>query len=110
MRVVGPSMEPTLSDGDQVLVDRARRPDPGDLALASPPGQPDLEVVKRVGRVTGDGRYWLISDNPERGVDSRRWGAVPATGIKGRATLNLSRPAAPLAGRPRPSWTRWLLQ
>lgn len=108
MRVVGMSMEPTLHDGDYVLVDRGRRPEAGELAVAAPPGEPDLEVVKRVQRITEDQAFWLISDNPEDGVDSRRWGLVPSTRIRGRVTLNLSRPTSSLRPRSTRSLAWWL--
>lgn len=108
-RVAGPSMEPTLADGDFVLVDLAQAPGVGELALASPPGDHQLRVVKRVARITADGGFWLSSDNPERGVDSRRWGTVAGGDVHGRVTLNLTRPFAGLSTMSRSrSAVRWL--
>ena len=102
-------MEPTLADGDFVLIDFTQKPGIGDLALASPPGDDDLWVVKRVARIVADGGYWLTSDNPERGVDSRRWGTVDSADVLGRVTLNLTHPFDPLSTAVRRhSPTRWL--
>ncbi|MCP4227308.1 MAG: S26 family signal peptidase [Actinomycetia bacterium] len=91
-RVEGPSMEPTLLDGEFVLVELGRIAGVGELVLATVPGRHHLDVVKRVGRMMADGRFWLTSDNHERGTDSRRWGAVDPAMIQGTVTLNLSRP------------------
>ncbi|MEM7275614.1 MAG: nickel-type superoxide dismutase maturation protease [Actinomycetota bacterium] len=99
IRVVGESMTPTLVPGQFVLVDPARTPVAGELALARHPTQARLLVVKRVGTVGGDGRFELASDNPEAGTDSRTWGPVEAELIQGTVTLLLDRPTAEL-GRP----------
>lgn len=101
VRVVGRSMEPTLREGQFVLVDERRRPGPGGLALARHPDRDDLLVVKRVASVTGDGRLELASDNPGAGTDSRTWGPVAPEAVLGTVTLLLDRPSAFL-GPPRP--------
>lgn len=109
VRVVGPSMEPTLSEGDFVLVDLlpvdadAGPDEPtatatvGELVVASHP-ETDLLVVKRLAEHLDDGRVVLSSDNPA-GTDSRTWGPLPADAIKGRVTLILSRPFASTQAR-----------
>jgi nickel-type superoxide dismutase maturation protease len=96
VRVVGRSMEPTLTEGQYVLVDRGRVPRPGQLAVANHPDRPDLLVVKRVAEVTAAGRFELASDNPSAGTDSRTWGPVPAEAVVGAVTLLLDRPSARL--------------
>lgn len=101
-------MEPTLSDGDYVLVERSHRPAVGELAVASPPGEPNLEVIKRVGSIGPDDTFWLVSDNAAEGTDSRSWGSLAAPRVRGRVTLNLSRPSVPLSKREPSSWLRWL--
>lgn len=98
VRVVGDSMTPTLTPGQFVLVDTRRRPDPGDLALARHPDQEDILVVKRVGSITGDGDFVLMSDNPVAGTDSRKWGPLGSDRIEGTVTLLLDQPSAPLSG------------
>lgn len=67
------SMEPTLYDGDRLLVSYRRTPEPGDVVVARFPD--GTLVVKRVHDRVDDG-WWLLSDNPEAGVDSRQVGAV----------------------------------
>ena len=88
VRVVGDSMLPTLTEGQYVLVDPTRSPDPGELALARHPHRDDgLLVIKRVAARRPDGSYELISDNPDAGTDSRTWGPVPADMVDGTVTL-----------------------
>jgi len=90
--VIGASMEPTLEQGDRVLVDlwsyRQRSPRGGEVALlASPAGLP---IVKRVaaegtGADRGDGSdLWVLGDNPRASGDSREFGRVPEQRFRGR--------------------------
>jgi signal peptidase I len=87
--VRGPSMAPTLRDGDAVLARVGGRPPrPGDVVLARFPVRPDLLVVKRIVRphdAFPDGgtgaqaperpaRWWLEGDNRLVTDDSRRYG------------------------------------
>ena len=74
-RVRGVSMEPTLREGDLLLVRWGGRPRPGRLALVRLPGGRPLSV-KRLARRVPEG-WWVERDNPERGVDSWLVGAVP---------------------------------
>lgn len=61
--VAGPSMVPTLRDGDCLLVLRGGRVRPGRLVVARYRDRPDLLVVKRAVRPDSGG--WLLaSDNP----------------------------------------------
>jgi phage repressor protein C with HTH and peptisase S24 domain len=70
----GPSMVPTLRDGDTVLARRGGRPvRAGDLVLARFRARPDLLVVKRVVRPEGRD-WWLEGDNPYATDDSRTYG------------------------------------
>ncbi|MEM8924288.1 MAG: S24 family peptidase [Actinomycetota bacterium] len=91
MRIVGPSMAPTLTEDEHVLVDATRLPVLGELAAARPEELDGLQVVKRVSHRTDDGGYWLVSDNAAAGTASEVWGAVPADRIDGVVTVNLSR-------------------
>jgi signal peptidase I len=92
--VAGPSMEPTLRDGDRVIVDlrtyRRRLPRVGEIVLLEgPSGAP---MVKRVAeRVAGTGgaggeeiRFRVLGDNPGSSDDSRSFGPVPAQRLRGR--------------------------
>ncbi|MEV6207578.1 nickel-type superoxide dismutase maturation protease [Kitasatospora sp. NPDC051914] len=92
--VAGPSMRPTLRDGDRVLVRYGARIRPGAVVLVRHPLRQDLLLVKRAaGRRPGG--WWLLSDNPLVTTDSREYGAVPAELVLGRVLLRL---------RPRPAW------
>ena len=76
--VTGDSMLPTFRSGDRVLVAYRRRPARGDVVVARAPGRPTS--VKRASerRMTdlGEPGWWLLSDNPTEGTDSRTYGAV----------------------------------
>ena len=76
--VRGRSMEPGLREGDRLLVRYAASVRPGVLVLAR--FADGTLVVKRATerRATRDGRagWWLLSDNPAEGVDSRHRGVV----------------------------------
>jgi len=101
--VEGPSMEPTLSDGDRVLVElwslRRRPPRSGDVVVLSGPG--DESLVKRVGQEPYPGKdpypaaalgirsslepsYVVLGDNPDQSRDSREFGRVPRHRFRGR--------------------------
>jgi phage repressor protein C with HTH and peptisase S24 domain len=74
--VRGPSMAPTLRDGDAVLARRGgRSPRPGDVVLGRFRSRPDLLVVKRVVRAEDSG-WWLHSDNEFVADDSRTYGVA----------------------------------
>jgi nickel-type superoxide dismutase maturation protease len=92
VKVAERSMLPALHPGDLLLVRRTRRIRPGQIVLARHPGRPEMLIVKRAARREQDG-WWLESDNPGAGaVDSRRFGAVPATLIEGRVLTRYWRP------------------
>ncbi|MGH3767710.1 MAG: S26 family signal peptidase [Pseudonocardiaceae bacterium] len=78
--VRGPSMSPTLVDGDLVLISLRARPRPGAVVLVRwerRPGQ--LSVKRAVGR-HGDG-WWVLGDNPAGSTDSRHLGAAKPIGV-----------------------------
>jgi phage repressor protein C with HTH and peptisase S24 domain len=87
IRVVGPSMVPTLRHGDSVIVRHGAPIRPGDVVLARFRALPDLLVLKRAVRAVGDG-WWLASDNEFAGGDSVAHGVAD---VAGRAVLRLSR-------------------
>ncbi len=55
-------MNPTLKDGEVVLVDREAAIEVGDIVVAKHPFEQDCEVVKRVERVNERGHYFLVGD------------------------------------------------
>lgn len=75
VRVVGPSMEPTLRNG-RVAWARRGGVRPGRVGVFVEPGRPGLIVVKRIIR-PGDGGWWVEGDAPEVSRDSRHYGPVP---------------------------------
>jgi len=89
VRVSGPSMSPTLRDGDIVLVRHGVAPRARDVVLARYRSMPDRPVLKRVVRRAGDG-WELASDNPGAGGGSDAHGiadveAVVVLRLRGRA-------------------------
>jgi phage repressor protein C with HTH and peptisase S24 domain len=86
VEVRGPSMTPTLRDGDRLLVvgPRVARPvRPGDVVVAVFHTLPGRYVVKRAVRPVEDG-WWLRSDNSFAGGDSDSHGTAT---LYGRAVL-----------------------
>jgi phage repressor protein C with HTH and peptisase S24 domain len=80
--VSGPSMVPTLRDGDRVLVRIGERGLPvGRIVLVELPGRP--LSVKRLRSVEPDGSVQVEGDNPYGSTDSRAFGALPASAVKG---------------------------
>lgn len=78
--VAGPSMVPTLRDGDAVLVRRGGRPvRAGDLVVARFGVRPGRLVVKRAVRPCAGG-WWVESDSPLVLDDSRRYGPAEVVG------------------------------
>src|ERR1700760_2852622 len=87
----GKSMNPTLKDGEIVLVDReAVNIEAGDIVVAKHPIEQDHEIVKRVERINERGHYFLVGDNLEDSEDSRHYGAVTREYIKGKVIARLS--------------------
>jgi phage repressor protein C with HTH and peptisase S24 domain len=91
VRVSGPSMVPTLRDGDAVIVRHGAAVRPGDVVLACYRSMPDRFVLKRAVRET-DGGWWLSSDNAAAGGDSAVHGVAD---VLARVTLRLRRGSLP---------------
>ncbi len=91
VRVVGDSMLPTLSPGDRLLVRYDVRVRPGSLAIAR--FADGAVVVKRVGErrtsAQGGRAWWLLSDNPAAGTDSRHRGAIAEEAVLGRVVARI---------------------
>ena len=118
-------MLPTLSPGDRVLVRYAAPVRPGALVLVRF-ADGTLAVKRATERrttATGDPAWWVLSDNPTEGVDSRHRGPVREADVlavvlgrtwlpkvltaprsSGSGRPPRSRPAATLAGSR--SWSR----
>lgn len=82
--VRGRSMQPTLREGDRLLVRYDAVPGVGGLVLARF-ADGTLAVKRAVERRalrTGVPGWWLLSDNPDEGVDSRHRGPVAEADVR----------------------------
>ena len=76
----GPSMAPTLSDGDVVLVRFGAVATSGDVVLVRWDARPSQLSVKRAGRAVDGG--WLVSgDNTFGSTDSATLGPARVVGV-----------------------------
>jgi len=88
-------MEPTLHEGDRLLVLYGARPRRGRLAIVRLPndaaGAPRPLAVKRISHRDPEGSdgWWVERDNPRAGLDSWTVGAIPASGIRARVLLRV---------------------
>ncbi len=91
-RVDDHSMEPALSPGDYVIVNRwaYRRTPPvaGDVVVLRNPEAPSQFLVKRV--MSGDrtAGFFVLGDNAARSRDSRQFGMVPRHLIVGKVRFH----------------------
>ena len=72
-------MEPTLYEGDRLLLVHGARPRRGRLGVVRLPD--GVVAVKRVVRREAEGGWWVERDNPLVGVDSWAVGALPDDAI-----------------------------
>lgn len=96
--VRGRSMEPTLHEGDQLLVLWGGPIVPGRMSLVrlpDSPGGPRPLSVKRVSGPEADrpGHWWIERDNPREGVDSWQVGGIPSEDVAALVVARL--PALP---------------
>ena len=71
--VRGRSMQPTLYDGDRLLLRHGATPEPGDLVVVR---LPDGVVAVKRATARELGGWWVERDNPDEGVDSWSVGAI----------------------------------
>jgi len=84
--VRGRSMEPTLYDGDRLLVDYRRPVRVGRMVVVRLPD--GVVAVKRATR-REPGGWWVERDNPREGVDSWNVGAIPEPDVLSVVLLRL---------------------
>ena len=87
-------MEPTLHEGDLLLVLHGGRPRVGGLLVVRLPD--GVVAVKRAARREPDG-WWVERDNPREGVDSWSIGTVPDRDVVARVLLRVRRSRAAAA-------------
>ena len=84
-------MAPTLRDGDRLLVSYAAAPVAGDVVVARF-ADGTVAVKRAVERRTvrsGAPGWWLLSENPDEGVDSRHRGPVAEDDVLGVIRLRV---------------------
>ena len=84
--VRGRSMEPTLREGDRLLVVHSGRLAPGRLCVVRLPD--GTIAVKRAVRRERDG-WWVERDNPSAGVDSWSVGTIPDDDVVARVLVRV---------------------
>ena len=84
VEVRGDSMRPALVPGDRLVVLRTRRLHPGHLVALVDPRAAGRLVVKRVATASRH-EVTVLGDNASASTDSRHYGAVPTTAVRGRA-------------------------
>ena len=98
--VTGDSMRPGLRPGDRLLVDYRGVPQEGDVVVARL--LDGVVAVKRAAerRTTRNGGpgWWLLSDDPTAGVDSRHRGVVAAEDVLAVVRFRLWPPRMPNSG------------
>ncbi|WP_341228822.1 S24 family peptidase [Nocardioides salarius] len=83
--VRGDSMRPGLRPGDRLLVSYRRAVRPGRVVVARL-GDGTLAAKRAAERrrpASGTAGWWLLSDDPDVGVDSRHRGPVPEPDVLG---------------------------
>ncbi|MGH3911330.1 MAG: S26 family signal peptidase [Pseudonocardiaceae bacterium] len=102
--VRGPSMSPTLVDGDLVLLSKRGRAFPGAIVVVGWAQRPGQLSVKRVVGRHGEG-WWVLGDNPAGSTDSRQLGAAEPVAVVLARLWPVPRSLArrPLTWRPPPS-------
>jgi nickel-type superoxide dismutase maturation protease len=97
VEVTEPSMVPALRPGDWLLIwrgirrGRPLRIRPGQIVIAQHPARGDFLLVKRAVEQQPDG-WWLASDNTAAPAgDSRSFGPVPVSLIRGRVLVRYRR-------------------
>ena len=86
--ISGQSMEPTLLEGDWVLIRRTTRVFPGEIVVAERSNSNKLDIVKRMAfslpiKSSNPDHLFLKGDNESASTDSRDFGPINATDVLG---------------------------
>lgn len=82
---VGRSMDPTIRDGETLIISQNKEPKVGDIVSVHVNRQygTDAEyIVKRIAAIE-NGKMYLLGDNAEVSYDSRYYGYVPMDWLDG---------------------------
>ena len=88
VKINGPSMEPTLSQGDFVLIrkiSQIKRLKLDDLILFE---QDNTLMIKRVSRIE-ENNFFVLGDNPDHSTDSRQFGLILFDQVRGKVIKKL---------------------
>ena len=90
-RVAGLSMDPTLANGQTVLVNpkayKTRTPKPGQVVLVQLPST-ENPCIKRIAAISDKGLD-LRGDNASHSTDSRQLGPIPVENLRGQVLCSL---------------------
>lgn len=85
-KVMDRSMEPSINDGDYVLVSWLpyifSKPKVKDIIVLRYPGK-KMIIIKRISRIKGN-KYFVSGDNRSLSVDSRTFGPISKEAIIGK--------------------------
>lgn len=80
VEIVGDSMSPTFNNGETRIFQTVKNIELviGDIVLANHPFKKDINIVKRITKVSKSGSFFLEGDNPSlnESSDSRSFGYV----------------------------------
>ena len=79
-KVKGRSMEPSLFEGDYVLLRLTKNVKTGEIVVFERNGH---EIIKRVSRIQ-DESLWVLGDNPKYSTDSRAYGWIERERVVGK--------------------------
>jgi len=85
-KVTGASMEPTLSQGDYVLVRFTNRINVGDIVVVK---VKDNVVIKRVSKIHSE-YFWVLGDNDTQSTDSRKYGWINFNQLIGKVVWKIT--------------------
>jgi len=88
VRIIGPSMEPALRNGEVYLAVSGVAVKAGDAVLMQHPQRREMLTVKRIVRAQGDG-WWVEGDNSTHSTDSRHFGAISGDLVRGRVLFRV---------------------
>lgn len=88
--VKGNSMEPTLREGQKLLVYKTKRLKAGDVAVLKHPYY-NIKIVKRVVGVL-ENAYTVAGDNKNASTDSTHYGPVDRKNVIGRVLFSYAPP------------------